>query len=93
MPTILLNIVATIIFIAAWIGYGVAIERTSYALGSVNARMSQYRQVWLLRCLNRDVRIVDLQITAAAQSGTALNASIALIALGAALANKLAIAG
>jgi uncharacterized membrane protein len=88
MQTIaLLNVVAPIVFIVAWTGYGVAIERTSYALGSVNARMSQYRQVWLLRCLNRDVRIVDVQITAAAQSGTALNASIALIALGAALAN------
>ena len=51
----LLNVVAPIVFIAAWIGYGVAIERTGYALGSVNARMSQYRQFWLMRCLNRDV--------------------------------------
>jgi uncharacterized membrane protein len=81
------DFVAFAIFIVTWIGYGAAIERTGYALGSVNMRMSHYRQAWLSCSLDREVRIVDMQVVAAAQNGTAMHVSIALIALGGALAN------
>jgi uncharacterized membrane protein len=83
---ILLDLAAFAIFVAAWVGYSVVVERSRYAPGSAIARMGSYRNIWFACCLSRDARIVDMQITAAVQNGTALYASISLIALGGALA-------
>ena len=52
---------------------------------SLNARMNDYRAVWMQRLLERDIRIVDTQILAALHNGTAFFASTTLIAIGGAL--------
>ena len=44
--------------------------------------MHRYREVWMRRTLNREVRMVDMQIMAALQNGTAFFASTTLLALG-----------
>ena len=86
MAAVLLDLAALMIFVAAWISYGVVVERTGYAPKSAISRIGSYRNIWFERALARDARIVDMQIMAALQNATALYASISLIALGGALA-------
>ncbi len=47
--------------------------------------MNRYRDDWMERLLARDMRMVDAQVTAALQNGTAFFASTSLIAIGGAL--------
>jgi uncharacterized membrane protein len=70
-------------FVAAWIGYAVAMEWLPRGTGGLNARMDRYREVWLRRMLARDLRMVDTQIMASLQSGTAFFACTSLIAISA----------
>src|SRR5262249_58740989 len=51
----------------------------------LNALMDGYRETWMRRMLQRDMRMVDMQIMASLQNGTAFFASTTLIAIGAAL--------
>src|SRR6185295_16246216 len=47
--------------------------------------MNAYRETWMRRMLARDNRMVDMQVMAAIQNGTAFFASTSLIAIGGAL--------
>jgi len=73
-------------FIAAWVAYAAAIEWSRYGAHGLNQLMDAYREVWMRRMLERDMRMVDMQIMAALQNGTAFFASTSLIAVGGALA-------
>ena len=66
--------------------YAVTLEHTAYGRDSLSARMNRYREVWMRRMLDRDARMVDMQIMASLQNGTAFFASTSLIAIGGALA-------
>jgi uncharacterized membrane protein len=72
-------------FIAAWIGYAVVMEWSPHGRHGLNAVMDRYREIWMRRMLERDMRMVDMQIMAALQNGTAFFASTSLIAVGGAL--------
>src|SRR5260221_13991245 len=48
--------------------------------------MHIYREVWIGNLLNREARMVDMQIMASLQNGTAFFASSSLIAIGGGLA-------
>jgi uncharacterized membrane protein len=86
MPAFTLpDLAAFIWFLGAWIAYSVVIERTAKGRTSLNALMNVYRDEWMEAMLARDVRIVDSQVTAALQNGTAFFASTSLIAVGGAL--------
>ena len=61
------------------------LEHTAYGRDSLSARMNAYREVWMRRLLARDTRMVDTQIIASLQNGTAFFASTSLIALGGSL--------
>ena len=61
-------------------------EHTAYGRDSLSARMNVHRGVRVRRMLDRDARMVDMQIMAALQNGTAFFASTSLIAVGGALA-------
>jgi uncharacterized membrane protein len=80
-----LDLAAVGFFVAAWIGYAIIVELTPAGRHSLNSRMNAYRDLWMTQMLGRDVRIIDTQITAALQSGTAFFASTSLIAAGGAL--------
>src|ERR1700681_4109940 len=80
------DLVALACFVGAWIGYAVAVEWTPRGRDTLNAHMDRYREVWMRRMLHRDARMVDMQIMAALQNGTAFFASTSLIAIGGALA-------
>jgi uncharacterized membrane protein len=82
----LLDLLAIGYFTLAWAFYATALERgwwTSHR--GLSTRMHDFREVWMRRALFREVRIVDIQIIASLQNGTAFFASTTLLAIGGAL--------
>ena len=80
-----LDIVALCWFLGAWIIYSVTLALTERRRRGLNSEMNRYRDVWMLQMLGRETRMVDAQIVAALQNGTAFYASTSLIAVGGAL--------
>lgn len=80
------DIAAVGFFIIEWLVYALTLEHSAYGRDSLSARMNRYREVWVRRMLHRETRMVDMQIMASLQSGTAFFASTSLFALGGALA-------
>ena len=80
------DILAVGFFILEWTVYAITLEYTAYGRDSLSARMNVYREVWVRRMLDREARMVDMQIMGALQNGTAFFASTSLIAVGGALA-------
>ncbi len=78
----LIDLVALACFAAAWAGYAIAVEWAPGGRGTLNAHMDRYREVWMRRMLHREARMVDMQIMASLQNGTAFFASTSLIAIG-----------
>ncbi|WP_407169977.1 DUF599 domain-containing protein [Bradyrhizobium sp. ORS 111] len=72
-------------FVIEWLIYAITLERTAYGRDSLSSRMHVYREIWVRNLLNRDARMVDMQIMASLQNGTAFFASTSLIAIGGAL--------
>src|SRR5438552_3207921 len=81
-----IDILAVGFFILEWTVYAVTLEHTAYGRDSLSARMNVYREVLIRRLLNREARMVDMQIMASLQNGTAFFASTSLLAIGGALA-------
>jgi uncharacterized membrane protein len=81
-----LDFVALGFFAAAWLGYALALEKGPLARTSLNTIMHGYRDKWMGQMLKREVRIIDTQIMASLQNGTAFFASTSLLAVGGALA-------
>jgi uncharacterized membrane protein len=79
------DLAAFVWFVAAWIVYSIVIERSAKGRTGLNALMNSYRDEWMERLLERDMRMVDAQVTAALQNGAAFFASTSLIAIGGAL--------
>jgi len=86
MRAYLVDILAVGFFILEWAVYAITLEHTAYGRESLSARMNIYREVWVRRMLDREARMVDMQIMAALQNGTAFFASTSLIAVGGGLA-------
>jgi len=80
------DIAAVGFFVIEWCVYAITLEHTAYARDSLSARMHVYREIWVRNLLNREARMVDMQIMASLQNGTAFFASTSLIAVGGALA-------
>ena len=80
------DLAAVIWFLGAWIAYSMVIEKTAKGRRTLNALMNGYRDEWMAQLLVRDMRMVDAQVTAALQNGTAFFASTSLIAIGGGLA-------
>jgi len=86
MRPYLVDCLAVGFFIMEWVVYAYTLERTAYGHDSLSARMNKYREVWVRRMLDREARMVDMQIMASLQNGTAFFASSSLIAIGGGLA-------
>jgi uncharacterized membrane protein len=78
--------IAVTFFVLEWVTYSVTLEYTAYGRRGLSARMNVYREVWVRNMLRREQRMVDMQIMASLQNGTAFFASTSLIAIGGALA-------
>jgi uncharacterized membrane protein len=77
-----LDLLALTCFVAAWSIYAIAVELTPHGRQTLNAHMDRYREIWMRRMLHREARMVDMQIMASLQNGTAFFASTSLIAIG-----------
>ena len=86
MRAYLIDILAVSFFGVEWVVYAYTLEHSAYGRDSLSARMHIYREVWVRRMLDREARMVDMQIMASLQNGTAFFASSSLIAVGGALA-------
>jgi uncharacterized membrane protein len=80
------DILAVGFFVLEWTVYAVTLEHTAYGADSLSARMHVYREIWIRRLLDREARMVDMQVMASLQNGTAFFASTSLLAVGGALA-------
>lgn len=80
------DISAVAFFALEWAVYAVTLEHTAYGRDSLSARMHGYREVWIRNLLHRETRMVDTQIMASLQNGTAFFASTSLLAIGGGLA-------
>jgi uncharacterized membrane protein len=81
-----IDIAAVGFFALEWAVYAVTLEQTAYGRDSLSARMNGYREVWIRNLLHREARMVDMQIMASLQNGTAFFASTSLLAIGGGLA-------
>ena len=79
------DIIAIVWFVVAWALYATVIEKTGHGRNGLNARMDKFREVWVRRMLDREMRMTDMQIMAALQNGTAFFASTTLLSIGGAL--------
>jgi uncharacterized membrane protein len=77
-----IDLIALLWFLGAWIGYSIVIEMTPRGKSGLNGLMHRYRILWMDRMLARDMRMMDGQVIASLQNGTAFFASTSLIALG-----------
>lgn len=80
------DIIAVGFFALAWLLYSITLEHTAYGRNGLSARMNLFRETWVRRMLDREARMVDMQIMASLQNGTAFFASTSLFAIGGALA-------
>ena len=80
------DIAAVAFFVVEWLVYGFTLEHTAYGRDSLSARMNRYREVWVRNILDREARMVDMQIMTSLHNGTAFFASTSLFAIGGALA-------
>src|SRR5579862_5400365 len=80
-----LDLIALAWFLFCWAGYSATLTWTERRKHGLNSQMNYYRDVWMLQMLGRSPRMVDAQIVAALQNGTAFFASTSLIAVGGAL--------
>src|SRR4029079_17321839 len=76
------DLVALGCFVGAWLVYAFLVEWTARGRDGLSAHMDRYREIWIRRMLHREARMVDMQIMAALQNGTAFFASTSLIAIG-----------
>jgi uncharacterized membrane protein len=81
----LLDLCALAWFLGAWAAYSMVLSSTERKKHGLNSEMDRYREQWMQQMLGREMRMVDAQIVAALQNGTAFFASTSLIAVGAAL--------
>ncbi|WP_406853865.1 DUF599 family protein [Alsobacter sp. KACC 23698] len=80
-----LDIAALAFFVVSWFGYAFVVEGHRLGRHSLNGIMHDFRTRWMERMLAREVRIIDTQIMASLQNGTAFFASTSLLAVGGSL--------
>src|SRR5436309_5589687 len=80
------DVAAVAFFVLEWTVDAITLEHSDYGRNSLSSRMNVFREVWMRRMLDREARMVDMQIMGSLQNGTAFFASTSLIAIGGALA-------
>ena len=86
MRAYLIDIIAVSFFVLEWLVYALTLEHSAYGKNSLSSRMNVFREVWMRRMLDREARMVDMQIMGSLQNGTAFFASTSLFAIGGGLA-------
>jgi len=86
MRAYLVDIIAVGFFALEWTVYAITLEHSDYGKKGLSSRMNTFREIWVRRMLDREARMVDMQIMASLQNGTAFFASTSLLAIGGGLA-------
>ncbi|NNM72902.1 DUF599 domain-containing protein [Enterovirga aerilata] len=69
-------------YAAAWLSYYLMVERSEAGRRSLNRVINAHRYHWMRGVVGRENRIVDANINASLQNGTAFFASTSLLAIG-----------
>lgn len=77
-----IDYVALAWFLLLWGSYSWLNDKSRYGKTGMSKVMDVHRRNWMLQCARREVRIVDTQIMASLQSGTAFFATTSMLALG-----------
>jgi uncharacterized membrane protein len=78
----ILDLIALVWFVGAWTAYALVLDNTAYGRTGLNWLMHHQRDCWMRRMIARDMRMLDGQVIASLQNGTAFFASTSLIAIG-----------
>ena len=73
-------------YAGAWLAYYLMVERSDAGRRTLNRVMNGHRYHWMRGLTGRDNRIIDANINASLQNGTAFFASTSLLAIGGSLA-------
>ncbi|MCQ0989806.1 DUF599 domain-containing protein [Jiella marina] len=73
---------AVTVFLAAWLGYNIVVDRHARAGRGLTGAMNAERRRWMQAMLKRDLRMIDTAIMAGLQQGTAFFASACIFAIG-----------
>ena len=77
---------ALITFVAAWVAYGVFAERHGRRVPSLHNIMDAFRREWMVRMIQRDNRMVDVNIMRNLTRSSQFFASTTMLVLGALIA-------
>lgn len=78
-----LDYVALAFFAALWVSYSwLTSGEPVLPRRSLNQAMAEHRRRWIYNSLNRDLKMIDTQIMAGLQNGTAFFASTSIFAIG-----------
>jgi len=76
------NLVALIVYILFWLTFELVTDYSPLHAKSMTGLMAEKRRQWMLEMVNRDLRMVDTQIIAGLQQGSAFFASTSIFAIG-----------
>ena len=82
-PLSSLDLIAVAVFLAAWFGYSLLFHGRRQPAGSINKRMFVVREMWMVRFLERENRMVDAQLNGASIATSTFFASATIIVIGA----------
>ncbi|KIP99139.1 membrane protein [Agrobacterium tumefaciens] len=78
-----IDYVALIVFLVLWTSYTyITTAKTPFSRTSLNQAMGERRRQWIYNSLTRDLKMIDTQIMAGLQNGTAFFASTSIFAIG-----------
>lgn len=81
-----LDIVALVFFIGAWISYAAFALRRDKLVPSLHSRMDIYRREWMVKMIERDNRMVDVNVMRNVTRSSQFFASTTMLILGALIA-------
>lgn len=81
-----LDIAGVVFFACSWIGYALFAERHARTVPSLHNTMDRYRREWMLRMIERDNRMVDVNIMRNLTRSSQFFASTTMLVLGALIA-------
>jgi uncharacterized membrane protein len=81
-----LDIAALIFFVVAWVSYAVFAWKRGHVVPSLHNRMDFYRREWMVRMIERDNRMVDVNVMRNVTRSSQFFASTTMLILGALIA-------
>ena len=81
-----LDVSGVVIFAGAWLGYAAFAEHHGTRVPSLHNRMNHYRREWMVRMIDRDNRMVDVNIMRILARNSQFFASTTILVLGALIA-------